>query len=274
MADQWTPDLDYADLDAQLRDLAAHLIWPSTPDLAAEAADQLVNHPDKAPKNRWRPPARLLLAAAVIIAIVAASLAAIPSTRRAVADLLGLRGVHISTGHPPAIPPTIPKTGAPAEPLQLGRPATLADASRRLGFPVRVPALAGFTQPDGIYVNTPPPNGEVTLVYRPRADLPVAAETGVGLLLTEFKATPEEGYFGKAAEPGTTIQALSIHGQPAYWLSGSPHAFFYQTPDGNIFADTLRLATNTLIWQAGDVTLRLEGQIDRDRAVAIATSVP
>jgi hypothetical protein len=255
-------------LEAQLHDLAAHLTWPPTPDLAADAADQLANHPG--PKNRRLPRPRLLLAAAVIIAVVAASLAAIPSTRRAVADLLGLRGVHISTGRPPIIP----STTRPASPLDLGRPVTLAEASRRVGFAVRLPKSNGFTQPDGVSVNTPPPDGEVTLTYGPRADLPASAETGVGLLLTEFKATMEEGFFGKTAEPGTTIEALSVHGQPAFWLSGAPHAFFYQTPDGNVFPDTLRLATNTLVWQAGDVTLRLEGQISRDRAVAIATSLP
>jgi hypothetical protein len=280
MSDQWTPNLDDPDfgnsvLEAQLHDLASHLSWPATPDVAASAADHLRDHPaSKASQNRRR--ARLLLAAAVVVAVLAASLAAFPSTRRAVADLLGLRGVRISTDHAPAIPSTtIPSTAIPTTTrLNLGRPVTLAEASRRVGFAVRLPKLAGFAQPDGVYVNTPPPNGAVTLTYRPQADLPAAAQTGVGLLLTEFRATIEAGFFGKVAEPGTTIEALSVHGQPAYWLSGAPHAFFYQTPNGDVFPDTLRLATNTLVWQAGDVTLRVEGQISRDRALAIATSLP
>jgi hypothetical protein len=111
-------------------------------------------------------------------------------------------------------------------------------------------------------------------MYLPRADLPASAQTGVGLLLSEFDGTMEAGFFAKVAEPGTTIEALSVHGQPAYWLSGAPHAFFYRSATGDIYADALRLATNTLVWQAGPVTLRIEGDISKAQALTIANSLP
>ncbi len=253
------------ELEAQLGDLAASLSWPDTPDLASEAVAALAT--SRTPEQRHRP--KILLAAAVVIVVLSAAVAAWPTGRRAVADLLGLRGVHISTGPPPPVPATTAPTH-----LDVGTPISVADASKRLGFAVGVPTLAGFDHPDGVFFNIPPPQGEVTFMYLPRADLPASAQTGVGLLLSEFQATMETGFFGKVAEPGTTIEALSIHGQPAYWLAGRPHAFFYRLADGEIYGDTLRLATNTLVWQAGAVTLRVEGDITRAQAVAIANSLP
>jgi hypothetical protein len=257
------PGID--ELETQLNELAANLSWPETPDLSGEAAARLAT----SPRPQRRHLAQVLLAAAVVVVVLSASVAAWPTGRRAVADLLGLRGVHISTGPPPPIPTTTTPTH-----LDLGTPISIADASKRLGFALRVPALAGFDHPDGVFFSIPPPQGEVTVMYLPRGDLPASAQTGVGLLLSEFEATMETGFFGKVAEPGTTIEALSIHGQPAYWLAGSPHAFFYRLANGEIYGDTLRLATNTLVWQAGAVTLRVEGDITKDQAVAIANSLP
>jgi hypothetical protein len=169
------------------------------------------------------------------------------------------------------MPPTTPQS--PIH-LDLGKAVTLAAASQRIGFPVRVPTLAGFDHPDGFFVGTPPPEGEVTLLYVPTSGLPASAQTGVGLLLTEFEGTMEAGFFAKVAEPGTTIESLAVHGQPAYWLAGTPHAFFYRSANGDIYPDSLRLAANTLVWQAGPITLRVEGDISKAEALAIANSLP
>ncbi len=271
------------DLENQLRQMASELSWPPTPDLAGPVGARLER---ETPGGRrvagpigWRPgrlPAlgrapRVLVAVAVVVAVLAATMGAWPGARRAVADLLGLHSVHISTGPAPPIPTTVPQ--APVH-LDLGQPVTLAEATRRIGFPVRIPSVAGFAQPDAVYFGTPPPEGEVTLMYLPRADLPASAQTGVGLLLTEFNGTMQPGFFGKVAEPGTTIEALSVYGQPAYWLAGAPHAFFYSLANGDIYPDTLRLATNTLVWQAGPVTLRIEGDITKAQAITIANSLP
>jgi hypothetical protein len=262
MSERWVDDLA-----AQLEDLAARMDWPATPDLADAAATRLAH---RRPSRRHRPAKVALIAAAVVVVLATTGLAW-PGGRRAVADLLGLRGVHISTGPPPTMATTTPST--PPR-LDLGQPTTLAAASARIGFPVRIPTVVGFDHPDGVFVGFPPPEGEVTLSYLPTPSLPASAQTGVGLLLTEFKATMEAGFFAKVAEPGTTIEALAVRGQPAYWLAGAPHAFFYRTADGQIYADTLRLATDTLVWQSGPITLRVEGDISKAQALAIANSLP
>ncbi|MDQ1391025.1 MAG: hypothetical protein QOF30_2 [Acidimicrobiaceae bacterium] len=297
------------DLEVQLGQLAAQLQWPPTPAIADTVAARLEAGPRAtgrlaprrsalarrgvlaprrtalarrgvlAPRRSLAPrgvpaPRRPALVAAVVVvtvvALVAAALAISPGARRAAANLLGLESVHISTG---PLPP-VPRLPAGTAPLDLGEPVTLAQASARIGFPVRLPALAPFDRPDAVYFATPPPEGEVTLAYLPGPDLPGTPQTGVGLLLTEFRARLEAGFFGKLAGPGTTIEALTLRGQPAYWLSGAPHAIFYRDARGDVFPDTLRLAANTLVWQSGAVTVRIEGDIAKARALAIADSIP
>jgi hypothetical protein len=271
------PDLSLEDLETQLAELASRLVWPPEPDLAQSVGAHLrTGRPPggrlaTAPRPGRRRRVRVVVAAAVVVAVFVSALGAWPGGRRAVAELLGLRSVHISTGSLPPVP-----TSSPQSPthIDLGRPVTLADAGRRVRFPIRIPTAAGFGHPDGVFFDTPPPEGEVTLMYLPRPDLPVSAQTGVGLLLTEFNGTMEAGFFAKVAGPDTTIEALSVHNQAAYWLAGAPHAFFYRLGNGDVYGDTLRLAANTLVWQSGPVTLRVEGDITKAQALAIANSLP
>lgn len=279
------------DVETRLGQLAAHLTWPVTPAITDTVAARLEAGPARAgmrggsvtgvpgragmrgrPGVRGRPALVAVVVFATVVAVLAATLAISPGARKAAADLLGLDSVHITTGARPAVP----RLPAGTAPLGFGQAVTLDQASKRVGFPVRLPTMVPFDHPDAVYVSTPPPEGEVSLVYLPRPDLqlPGAAQTGVGLLLTEFRAQLEAGFFGKLAGPDTTIEALTLRGQSAYWLAGAPHALFYRDSAGDVFPDTLRLATNTLVWQAGAVTLRIEGDISKARALAIAESIP
>ena len=49
---------------------------------------------------------------------------------------------------------------------------------------------------------------------------------------------------------------------------------FYEDVAGVIFGARPRLAGNALVWRHGDRTLRLEADIPKSRALAIARSVP
>lgn len=112
----------------------------------------------------------------------------------------------------------------------------------------------------------------VSLVYYPRAELPPAQQTGVGLLVTEVKGTVNGPLLNKALGPGTELRQTEVNGAVAYWISGAPHDVFYTDERGQFHQDTLRLGTNTLIWQRGDVTYRLEATIALDTASKIAAS--
>jgi hypothetical protein len=47
----------------------------------------------------------------------------------------------------------------------------------------------------------------------------------------------------------------------------------YRTESGDVVPETLRLAGNTLIWTMGPFTYRLESALDRDAAIAVASSL-
>jgi hypothetical protein len=205
--------------------------------------------------------------AATLGVILVAAFLLTPNLAARAAEILGLPGAQIFRVS--TTPSPMPTTGAfvtfPGQ-----RAASLAEASRIAGFTVREPAALG--QPDEIYVELAPV--KVTLVYRGRQGLPVTALPGVSALVVEFKGSLDAPVLGKAIPPGTTFEAVPLGGgTPAYWLAGQPHQFFYRDTSGNMQPETLRLAGNTLLWEAGGVTYRLEAQVSREEAVRIASTL-
>src|SRR5215218_3047041 len=271
------------DLDQALADLAASLEFPPTPDLAAAVTARL----DEAPARRPAAPARrrgrlaglvgrpgwrrLAVAGLAAVLLAVAVLVASPGTREAVARRLGLRGVGVELGGPP--PPTVTTRPGQRLDLGLGQRVTLEEARRRVGFPVLVPSAAGFRQPAAVYVNDAVPvGGRVDLVYRARPGLPASPFTDVGLLVTEFRGQPTPDFIKKVARAGL-VEEVTVDGQPGYWFSGEPHFFTYLDATGQVRDEQTRLAGNTLIWQRGDLTLRIEGEISRQEALALARSM-
>lgn len=250
-------------LEEQLTTLAADLDYPPTPHLAPVIRARI--EPRRA-AVRWRRP--WLVAAAAILLAIALGVAAVPQARQVVAGWLGIRGVNIQRVQHPPVPPARPN-GPIGERLDLGEPVSLSEAGRKAGFKVLVPAALG--PPDESFYNGK--TGAVTLVYYPRAGLPEAHETGAGALVTEFKGTVQGPILSKAIGPGTQLQQTDVNGSPAYWISGAPHDVFYTDPGGAFRQDTLRLATNTLLWQRGDITYRLEATTSLDEARRIAGSL-
>jgi hypothetical protein len=159
--------------------------------------------------------------------------------------------------------------------LCLGQPMSLADARARVAFPVRVPALAGFAQPDEVYVGVPPAGGQVSFVYFARPDLPAAPETSVGLLITQFRGQLEldPAYAKKFVTGQTQIDFPLVNGVQGYWLSGAPHEFVYRDANGNTTIERVRLAGNVLLWSENGVTYRIEGARTEAEALAIAASL-
>ena len=202
--------------------------------------------------------------------------------RSAVADLLGIDGVHIArVAHLPAPPATARESPSslttllvdPAAALNLGRASTLVEAARIVGFQMRLPTIGAYQQPDAVYVGTPPAGGMAAMVYLPRADRPAVPTGGVVGLLTEFRGHLDAGFFQKLVGAGTTVEAVRVGAADGYWLSGAPHEFFYVNPDGTADAETIRLAANTLVWSAAGITYRFESALPRGPAVALAASM-
>jgi len=203
--------------------------------------------------------------AATLVIILVAALLLTPRFADALGNLLSISGVQIYR-----VPqtPTAPTT-SPALTFAGQRVATAAEASRIAGFTVRMPAALG--EPSAIYVETAPVR--VTIVYASVKGIPASPQAGVSAIVVEFKGTLETQFMAKAIGPGTFLDAVPLGGGVAYFLSGEPHQFFFRDPSGKVQPETLRLAGNTLLWEDGGVTYRLEAQVKLDEAVRIASSL-
>lgn len=160
--------------------------------------------------------------------------------------------------------------------LGLGRLVTLDAAAADLGFtPLAPPSMPILGEPDAVYVDAVPEGGMLAYVYAPRTGFPETTPGGgVGLIVTEFRADLRAEYFQKVIGPGTTLTEAVVHDAPAYFLSGELHAFLYRRANGEVDDERFRLVGNALLWQRGDLTLRLEGDLTLDQALAVARSMP
>ena len=127
-----------ADLELQLRALAADAAWPPTPDLQSAVLARLAAGPEPAPAPEPRPALRRrrrLLAAAVaaLVLVPAAGAVAFPHARDDVLEWLGLRNVEVRR-----VPEAPPATRPQLE-NDLGRLVPLAVAERESGFRAAIP---------------------------------------------------------------------------------------------------------------------------------------
>ncbi len=249
-----------ADLGAELR--ALRVDWPETPDLAGPVAARLAEPPARRRRPAWRP--ALAYGLAALAAAFALTMAVSPDARSAVLEWLGLERVRVERREPAAPPP---QPGTLGSGLGLGTPVTLTEARERSPF-LRLPAAGGLGEPDAVYAD----GRGVALVYGARPGYARATETGAALLVQEFPARVGP-FIQKALGADSTLQRLRVDGAPAYFIAGS-HGFAFEDDAGVNFEDE-RLAGNTLLVERADgLLIRVEGRIARDRAVAIARSIP
>jgi hypothetical protein len=282
------------ELERSVAGLGPEVAFPEWPDLAAMVSTRLgrkhAEEPRRSGLGRWlrggRPlgrPAVLrpvvqsrwqpVVAAIVVMTLAAgALLAASPGARKAVADFLGLRGVRIKVIPSSAAPSLLPTSiGGP---LALGDHVTLAEAQARVPFDIVLPSDPRLGPPDEVYLNSVSTQDQVFLLWHARPGFPQASFTGAGLLLSEFRAmVDQEVLEKKLLVPGTTLEAVRVNGGAGFWISGEPHGLQFVAPDGTVLFDTTRLSGNVLLWERDDLTLRIEGQLTRDQALAVAASI-
>jgi hypothetical protein len=251
------------DLHEELTALSVE--WPATPDIAGAVAARLAD-PAPAPRASrriaWRPALGYALAA--ILAAFALTMAVSPDARSSVLEWLGLESVEVERQEPTAPPP---QPGTLGDELGLGTPASLAEARERSPF-LSLPAADGLGEPDALYLDA----DSVSMVYGERPGYARANEIGAALLVQEFRARVEpfiEKTIGQAAD----LERLTIDGDPAFFITGA-HGFAYEG-DSDVRFEEQRLAGNTLLVERADgLLIRVEGDITRDRAVAVARSIP
>ena len=244
-----------SELERELTVLGRALEFPATPDLVPAVRRRVAEQrPRRVPALSRRTLAVALAALAVAIGIALA----VPPARSAILRILGVGGVRIERVD------RLPEV-AVARRLDLGDEVSLDQARRVAGFRILVPTVDGFDEPDAIYVSDAVPGGLVSFLY--------GSETRPRALLTEFETEPGLPYIRKSAPRGTRIEAVTVDGGRGYWLEGEPHEFVFINRNGQTQPGTLRLATNTLVWQRDGLTLRLEGKLTKSEALGIARSL-
>ena len=103
----------------------------------------------------------------------------------------------------------------------------------------------------------------VSLIYR---------RTPYGLVrMDEFAGRLDQVYFEKFVQLSNATK-VEVNGTKGLWING-PQELVYITRDGTPAAASARLTTgNTLIWGTRQVALRLEGNLGKTAALAIASS--
>jgi len=227
------------ELETALRELARELDFPPTPELGDAVRARL---------GRRRAPWRPIAIALAILAVAVGAVLAVPPARTAILDWLGLEGVEIVRVDEL---PEAPVAGH----LDLGREVTLDQARREAPW-----LLIPSDRPEHVYVSRSIPGGKVTLLW--------GTPTNVRLLLSQFRGRL---FLEKIVTPEAGIERVRVGSSPGVWLPG-PHVVLYRDRDGRVREQTSRLVGDTLVWQAGDRTLRLEGALSKDDALRIARS--
>jgi hypothetical protein len=285
------------ELAAALRACGASIAFPTAESGVADAADLatavrrrielspprtsiwrrlgLAGGRDRRPVRRGRPLRRGLVFALVALLVIAAVAGAVG---------LGLPGLRIifgqgptptaiASGNPGENPSLEPSSSASLSPLgssvALGTWLPFADVRRLAGFPVLLPTKPDLGPPDAAYLN----GQRVALVWASRPNLPETTEPGVGLVLSEFRGSVNEGFFQKILGENTTLTKVTVGESPGYWINGAPHFFMYVGPDGTFVNDDHRVVGDVLLWTTGDVTYRLETSLGLAGALRIAESL-
>jgi hypothetical protein len=245
-------------MEAELRELGRELHVPPGASPAAAVRQRLEGPAVRRPAalrgtgilHRWRPAWR---AALMVVAVLIALLVATPQGRAVVTHVLRFAGIELRQEPGPAPSPG----SSPALPGE--RRMSLAEARRHVSFPILVPAALG--RPSEVVVSD---GGRVTsLIYR---------RTPYGeVRMDEFAGHLDPVFFQKFIHFGHVTQ-VRVNGLKGLWIKG-PHELLYITRDGTPAAASARLTTgNTLIWGTRQVALRLEGNLSRTAALAIASS--
>ena len=252
------------ELEEELYALGAAVAWPATPQLRIVRTNWEIGEtrPRLVRTNR-----RFALAAAAALLILAILLTYTPS-RDVIAGWLNLHTNIQRVQHPPT-----PSAQAGRN-LDLGTPTTLARAQTEVTWTVALPSSLG--PPDAVYVKLPPSGpsgGEVTLVYTERPGIKLSGLTGVAVLVTEARGKVDETFFEKMLGPDATIEQIAVNGHAGYWISGSPHDIAFTDADGHFYSDSLRLATNTLLFDDNGTIVRIEGDLTKAQVVQICASM-
>ena len=228
------------ELERRLQELGGEIAYPATPsfDLSFE------RRPERAGLRR-----PLALAFALLVVALAGVLAFSPGARSAFLELFHIRGATVE------LVETLPDVQA--QRLDFGERVSREEAERRAGFEL----LELGDEPEAIFIR---PDGLVSVVYgdptRPR------------LVLSQARGAIFDGFIKKTGGRGTIVRPVEVGGEPGLYVSGPDHFVMFLDENGLISDERTYLAGTVLLWNRGELLLRLEGDLTQAEAVRLAES--
>jgi hypothetical protein len=234
--------------------LGRAITYPETPSLAGRVRSRIeAERRLQAPAPSWQLAVTAIAAAAVALAFVAGVFG---PARDAVADLFDRINIFETAEVPTDLTREIS-----------GTQVTLAEAERRLGLPLLLPADVASAEPDRVLIQDFRSVKAAVLFYRHGDGTPYAlfetnAPVGKGLPIA-----------GKGVLSSSQAQPVRGLGDEAYWLTGLRIVQYYD-PSGAVIRDSVRATeANTLLWSANGRTFRIEGNLTQGEAIKIAKSL-
>lgn len=256
------------DFEAQLDSIASRMEYPHTPDIAGSVSARLRS------STRPRFISRTFARSLVIALILISSLLIIPPVRAAVLEFIQIGIVRIfprsveptAEGTGPATPETLmPPTATPDASLMplledIAGETTLANAQQIVSYPVLLPTYpAELGPPNHVYVQDA--DGDMTILVWTDPQEPERVVLSLHFI-------PEGSWAIEKGSP-MVVQATSVNGQRAIWAVGP-----YPLRLSNGELEFTRLIDGqVLIWEANDITYRLETDQSLEEAIKTAESL-
>jgi hypothetical protein len=256
--------------EKQLSSIAKGLEYPRTPNVAESVMRRL--RPSTPPGLISR---RLAWTLTVIL-VLFTSLMLIPPARAAIIEFIQIGIVRIFRAEPtPSAPPNqqIPATIAPvtatpaatSEPLipileRLAGERSLEEAQQLVDYPILLPAYPpDLGPPDRIFVQDA--DGNMTILVWIDPEQP-------SRVLMSLHLIPPGSWAVDKMNP-RVVEETTVNGQRAVWAEG-PYPVRFSNGD----MDFVRLIEgHVLIWTDGEVTYRLETELDLEEAIKVAESL-
>jgi hypothetical protein len=245
------------------RALTTWVEWPETPAIAA-AVVRRIEEAERAPQQ-LRPRLTLRSRRRTILILVAATLA-LATAAVAAKLVIDLGAITVTT-----IPSQTALPTRSLGPADFGTPVSLDEAAALAGFRPRIPSSLGA--PDRVWVDrvTAAFSGQevttIAMAWKPREGLPAIERSTFGAVLMEFRG--DVNIVSKTiAEDATTLVPTTVGVVDGLFLEG-PHELDLLV-DGGV---RRFVVTGTVVlWNEGELALRLETALDEIPAVAIAES--
>lgn len=271
-------------LEKRLSEFAGAFEYPQTPDVAGALEWEALRRRRK--PGAWFSGQRLAWGIALLLVFLA-GLMAVPPVRAQILEFLQIGAIRILLSQPSPTPsPSIiasPASGAllPTQlegsqadrptgtpvptstprpfPFQLSRPTTLSEARAAAGYRARLPAYPDdLGTPDLVFAEDF--GGPAIILVWLETDDP--EKTRLSLMQLGGDALIEK--FSPQV-----ISETQVNNQPALWTEGS-HSLRYRSAAQLV---EMVVEGNVLIWQEGEITYRLEGDLTMEEAVRVAESL-